>query len=39
VTFTTKGQSRRDMSGLFKIVPGTYEVDVNGKVGQFTVAA
>ncbi|MDP2729685.1 MAG: CARDB domain-containing protein [Dehalococcoidales bacterium] len=37
VTFTTKGASRMDTSGVFKVVSGTYTVDVNGKVGQFTV--
>ena len=37
VTFTSKGHSRRDASGLFEVQPGTYEVNVNGKIGQFTV--
>ncbi len=35
--FTTKGQSRTVESGLSKVIPGTYTVDINGKVGQFTV--
>ncbi len=37
VTYTTKGVSRIDASGSSMVVPGTYMVDVNGKVGQFTV--
>ncbi len=39
VTYTTKGQSRMDASGQFQVVPATYTVSVNGKVGQFTVTA